>query len=107
MSHFFHRGFFSYLLTCLLFLVATGSFFAQSPKSQDALPSAPEPSLQGVVYAASPADFFGQSGSPMTEGNADAKKAPEVPPETPLLTMFPHPGDARYWVSGQANIIFQ
>ena len=23
------------------------------------------------------------------------------------MTMFPHPEDARYWISGQANIIFQ
>jgi len=28
-------------------------------------------------------------------------------PEDPALTMFPHPEDSRYWVSGQANIIFQ
>jgi len=29
------------------------------------------------------------------------------PPQDPLLTMFPHPEGSRYWVSGQANIIFQ
>jgi len=28
-------------------------------------------------------------------------------PEDPALTMFPHPEDSRYWISGQANIIFQ
>jgi hypothetical protein len=26
---------------------------------------------------------------------------------SPLLTMFPHPDSAPWWVSGQANIIFQ
>ena len=25
----------------------------------------------------------------------------------PVLTMFPHPEGARWWISGQANIIFQ
>jgi hypothetical protein len=40
------------------------------------------------------------------KGDAVAANAPETTPETPVLTMFPHP-DARYWVSGQANIIFQ
>ena len=105
MSYVYRRGFLSYL-RCLLFLVATGTLFAQNPKSVDTLPCAPEPSLQ-ALSAAAPADFFGQSGSPTTGGNANAKKAPEVSPETPLLTMFPHPEDARYWVSGQANIIFQ
>jgi len=29
------------------------------------------------------------------------------PPQDPPLTMFPHPEGSRYWVSGQANIIFQ
>jgi hypothetical protein len=28
-------------------------------------------------------------------------------PETPVVTMAPHHGNDRYWVSGQANIIFQ
>jgi high affinity Mn2+ porin len=29
------------------------------------------------------------------------------PPDAPPQTMFPHPEDSRYWLSGQANIIFQ
>jgi hypothetical protein len=36
--------------------------------------------------------------------------SPETPvlaPEAPALTMFPHPGTVRYFIAGQANIIFQ
>ena len=37
----------------------------------------------------------------------DSANAPQPIADTPVLTMFPHAEDARYWVSGQANIIFQ
>jgi len=31
-----------------------------------------------------------------------------APAETPAIqTMFPHPSETRYWISGQANFIFQ
>jgi high affinity Mn2+ porin len=32
---------------------------------------------------------------------------PSEPRVTPALTMFHHPEDSRYWISGQANVIFQ
>jgi hypothetical protein len=32
---------------------------------------------------------------------------PEAPQETPVVTISPHHGNDRYWLSGQANIIFQ
>lgn len=34
---------------------------------------------------------------------------PEVttPPDTTPLTMFPHSPEGRYWISGQANFIYQ
>ena len=31
----------------------------------------------------------------------------DTPPDVPAPTMFPHPEGIRYWLSGQANIIFQ
>ncbi len=34
-------------------------------------------------------------------------ETPSTPPAKDTLTMFPHPDAARYWVSGQANSIFQ
>jgi hypothetical protein len=38
---------------------------------------------------------------------AQEPDTPTPPPDDPQLTMFPHPEDSRYWLSGQANIIFQ
>jgi high affinity Mn2+ porin len=38
---------------------------------------------------------------------AQAPIAPAPPPDDPVLTMAPHPENSRYWLSGQANIIFQ
>ena len=31
----------------------------------------------------------------------------QLAPDAPIVAMFPHPEDSRYWLSGQANIIFQ
>ena len=44
---------------------------------------------------------YGQS-SPAEDESADAKKLSD-----PVLTVFPHSQTARYWISGQDNIIFQ
>ena len=107
MFHFLHRGSYSGVLICLSLAVAVGSCLSQSPKSVDALPSAPEPSLQSATHAPVPADSLGQSGPATSREIAAAKKTPVDPSAEPQLTMFPHPEDARYWVSGQANIIFQ
>src|SRR4029077_18869971 len=65
------------------------------------LPSAPDP-LQIAQT-----DLPQQKGLRPAEYPSALANAPEAPPETPSVTMFPHPEDARYWVSGQANIIFQ
>jgi high affinity Mn2+ porin len=46
----------------------------------------------------------------LVSASAASSQEPAVsapPPDDPALTMFPHPEDSRYWVSGQANIIFQ
>ena len=55
---------------------------AQTPDSLDAITES-----QGAAQG-------GNSGS---QGNADLSQT----------TMFPHPEEARYWISGQANVIFQ
>ena len=36
-----------------------------------------------------------------------SSETPEQTPEAPALTMFPHPDTTRYFIAGQANIIFQ
>jgi hypothetical protein len=38
---------------------------------------------------------------------AQVTDVPTPSPEIPSLTMAPHPDESRYWLSGQANIIFQ
>ena len=38
---------------------------------------------------------------------AQTLDAPTPLPDDPVLTMAPHPENSRYWISGQANIIFQ
>jgi high affinity Mn2+ porin len=44
--------------------------------------------------------------NPDHPGHADG--LPDAPdPADPQLTMFPHPEDARYFIAGQANIVFQ
>ncbi|HUN86588.1 MAG TPA: carbohydrate porin [Terracidiphilus sp.] len=46
-----------------------------------------------------------------TAGNGESTQLSPAPgpsgPDAPVVTMFPHPEDSRYWISGQANIIYQ
>src|SRR5271156_5342065 len=35
------------------------------------------------------------------------KPEPTTPPDTTPLTMFPHLPEGQYWISGQANFIYQ
>lgn len=69
------------------------------------LPSAPDPIQNAPAPAKS--DPAGLAGAKAHDGSAATPNAPGAPPETPEVTMFPHPENARYWVSGQANVIFQ
>jgi len=41
------------------------------------------------------------------EKQGDEKAGNPAVTDDPLLTMFPHPEGGRFWISGQANIIFQ
>ena len=84
-------------------LAASMSLCAQtlSEEASPVLPVAPQP--LPIARAA----FLQQkdpkaAGDPVPPGNA-----PEAPPDMPVLTMFPHPEDKQYWLSGQANIILQ
>src|ERR1700677_4781942 len=104
-------------LACAFLLTATMA--AQVPSD---LPSAPEPQCQAATDGGEqaqaqlpfplPANYlvhFGLAGiendSTAEEGSGDAE--PTAPPEAPILNMFPHSDTAPYWVSGQANSIFQ
>jgi high affinity Mn2+ porin len=80
------------VLAAALLLLAIAPARAQSA----ALPSAPEP------RSAAPRDP-GQSDQP----DPQALAQPAFEPPDPQLTMFPHPESAQWWLSGQANVVFQ
>ncbi len=70
------------------------------------LPSAPLP--QKLSARICPPQFLlmsVQDGSVVQA--ADTSSASSEPHDPPIVTMIPHPGDSLYWISGQANIIFQ
>ena len=48
----------------------------------------------------------GQHGS-VERMPGEATPAPPATQEEPIVTMAPHHSNGRYWLSGQANIIFQ
>ena len=73
------------------------------------LPDAPVPAVtaQHAIAAAPPLDF---SAAPHPDATSDAPAEPatqDKPQADPPLTMFPHSESGRYWISGQANSIFQ
>lgn len=92
---------------CVLFLAAGWAWACSSAQERDggALPSAPQ--------AQSPAVLVGLNGaSPQRNPDQTQQTVPSQyqsaqPSADPVSTMFPHGEGARYWVSGQANIIFQ
>lgn len=93
----------------LLFAAVAGVAPAQSFESHRAIPLAPEPIRQDLSAFLNSNTAFAQNDSrPAAKPGAD-QNTPTDPLGTPapLVTMFPHPEGARYWLSGQANIIFQ
>ncbi len=70
---------------------------AQSPAE---LLSAPQPPVAAVLAQVNPA-------RPTPGEQPDDEQAAPEAQAGPVLTMAPHPDGTRYWVSGQANSIFQ
>jgi hypothetical protein len=101
------------LLTALActFLLTGVAAMAQVPAD---LPSAPGPQLQAaqrkrmtpalLAYEPMAASFFLTTNDTGAVGTGGADQQPEV---APALTMAPHSESVRYWISGQANSIFQ
>jgi high affinity Mn2+ porin len=87
----------------MAFALAAASACAQMPHAaaSDRLPAAPEPRL----FAGN--GFLQQENLRPDSNLLAPADAPEPAPEPPSVTVFPHAEDARYWISGQANIIFQ
>lgn len=88
------------------------SALAQAPAG---LPSAPEPQLEPAAPMAQqtaslrPLEAWGEPFD-LPAGGSDARSDAADDTQTdpaPVLTMAPHSESARYWVSGQANSIFQ
>ena len=73
--------------------------------AQDAsqLPSAPAPQPGANLNTPLRAEGTATDAAAASDGGHPAG---DVEAE-PVVAMFPHPEDSRYWVSGQANIIFQ
>ena len=93
-------------------LAAAGIAGAQTPALQAwaQLPTAPEPQrlpVQQLTQAGPtlPLPYSQQDGLGRQPG--DTSPVGREPQDPPLVSMFPHPEDGRWWLSGQANIIFQ
>lgn len=89
--------------------VLTASGLVAQGKNETAwskLPSAPElrqaESVNPVMGTSFPQNCLRPNNAPGAASNS-----PDPAPDAPVLTVFPHPEDSRYWLSGQANIIFQ
>ncbi len=90
-------------LAAAIFLAAAAPAGAQSFFN---LPSAPEPQTTIPVLA-------GSLSNPQLTPGKPGKSVPQAEPQLaakpsdPVLTMFPHPEAAQWWLSGQTNIIYQ
>jgi high affinity Mn2+ porin len=111
MRRVFHRSLGSVLVfEGVVFLCGGIGAWAQAAKDPGTLPSAP---LAQVANAEPVGDWAAAEFKSGNENQFEvanfAEKSPERTPlsDDPLLTMFPHPEGARYWISGQANIVFQ
>ena len=90
---------------------------AQSAEQQDTapMPSAPEPTAKAVAlpdFAAPPKQdaaprLTGAPPGAAGMGEADGSRAQREPETAPIVAMAPHGEDGLWWISGQANIIFQ
>ena len=87
----------SLLLAAVLTVAAsTADTRAQVPGNE--LPSEPCPQFHAIS---------GAPGMPSQQPAPPDVRPSAEQPQDPVLTMFPHPEGRRYWLSGQANIIFQ
>ncbi len=100
-----HRLLIPFARTLLLASIAFAAVPASSQSSiTDSL--APTPHSQFVIVK-SPNIALLHQPEAQSDRKPDNPATPTASPETPTLTNFTHPRDSRYWVSGQANIIYQ
>jgi hypothetical protein len=92
-------------LAAILLAAAAAAASAQSTATISALPDAPVPVSESTRPAPLPDDDLAQRGAAKSsEALALRQSAPSA---EPALTVFPHAEGARWWISGQANLIYQ
>ncbi|MGC2639375.1 MAG: carbohydrate porin [Acidobacteriaceae bacterium] len=85
----------------LVMILALFSCIPAGAQLSSSLPGAPAPRL--AMSAANGADAVQED----QQKQPTPAEKPAPPSDDPALTMFPHSDAARYWISGQANVIFQ
>jgi hypothetical protein len=79
-------------------------------QAADSLPAAPQPQLktaQQTAQSVSAQSAFGPQEPGYGRQPGDTSPVGREPQDPPIVSMAPHPEDSRWWISGQANIIFQ
>ena len=99
-------------LSAVVAAAQTGTLPTAPAATRPALPL-PRPLVEtmqpaSIAWSAAPMQAAAQTQAPgqQQEQQAGTPAAPQ-PNTDPALTMFPHSLTARYWISGQANTIFQ
>ncbi len=103
MSHFAPTSLYAFLLAILLVGGEASVARAQSIESANEYLTlgANDQNITNLTTL----DVIQQSGCKPSVDNPVSSQS--EPSGTPALTMFHHPEDSRYWISGQANVIFQ
>jgi high affinity Mn2+ porin len=76
---------------------------AQAQGAGTPLPMEPAPRIADAQGCGAPDQETGKETGPVVPN----QKPGEKEAADPVVTMFPHPEGRRYWISGQANIVFQ
>ena len=97
------------LLRALAVVALAPALAASLALGQDPLPSAPEPQTQPLASPAQtpPAKLDNSQDGGLGRQPGDTSPVSREPQVAPIVAMASHPEDSRYWLSGQANIIFQ
>jgi len=94
----------------VLVLCLTLGASAAAAQIPDSLPSAPQPQTQplGQLAQSGPAPPLADSQRGGIGGaTGDVSPVGREPQDAPIVAVFPHPENSLWWISGEANIIYQ